>query len=155
MKYTTRCNIPDPQTHEPCGVDIVITSGIPPQRLGDDSEKKARAYVSAIMQHMKAEHPKLLAGVVGASVQYLGYMLTGYCRTEDPGVLQFMAMFGGHLADVSALRMSDDALAELTARMGLTMEDPQRQKVISMLAYVRDFTSRKAPRLPAEMVQAG
>ena len=71
------------------GSIICLTSGLPAQRIGDDTEPKGRAFASAIIRHAAKYHQGHLNFVMGFSVELIAFMLIGHCETQDPGALQF------------------------------------------------------------------
>jgi hypothetical protein len=156
-KYTTHCNVPieDPDSpggRRPCGMEIVYTPGIKPPELGEVPEAKTKAFVQAIVGHLMKKHQPLAAVSMNMMEQFLAYSVVGLTQSDDPGVVQFMAAFADYLCKLSTLPVTNEMIVELVTRMGLTMEDPQRQKIIEAMQYVRNFQVRKigqAPTVPA------
>lgn len=142
QKYTTRCNIPDAEGH-PCGQEIVITPGLDVPEIGAVPAPKTKAFVQAIVGHMMKKHPPLAALAMNSMEQFLAFFVMGFTQCEDPGALTFMALFAEHLCKISTIPVTDQMIVELVTRMGLTMEDPQRQGMIGALTYVRNFQLRK------------
>jgi hypothetical protein len=142
QKYTTRCNIPDAEGH-PCGQEIVITPGLDVPEIGAVPAPKTKVFVQAIVSHMMKKHPPLAALAMNSMEQFLAYFTIGFTQSQDPGVLTFMALFAEHLAKLSTIPVTDQMIVELVTRMGLAMEDPQRQKIIEAMGYVRDFQLRR------------
>lgn len=157
-KYVTRCNIPIdcPVTEggngkKPCGAEIVISPGIVPPKLGEPPEPKTKKFVEAIIGHFQKRHPQHCQHALNQMEQFLAFQSVGFTQSEDPGVIEFMAGFGSYLCGISTLPVSDQMIVELVTRMGLTMEDPQRAKIIEAMTYVRNFQLRKlSPQSPAK-----
>ena len=98
-KYSTYCNVPVEDHRTRRGESdlaewkMCLTSGLPTQRIGDDTEPKGRAFASAIIQHAAKYHQGHLNFVMGFSAQLIAFMLIGHCETQDPGALQFSKDF--------------------------------------------------------------
>jgi hypothetical protein len=159
-RYSTRCNVPiddpeNPGQKRPCGYEIVITPGLPTPQPGEGPAPKTKVFVQAIVAHLLKKHEVLGAVSMNLMEQFLAYFTVGLTQCEDPGVTSFMAIFAEHLCRISTLPVTDQMIEELVARMGLTMEDPMRPKIIGAITYVRNFQLRKmtpqsapAPSLP-------
>lgn len=156
-KYSTYCNVPVDDTaaeggKRPCGMEICLTSGLPAQRIGDDTEPKGRAFASAIIQHTAKHHQGHLNFVMGFSAQLIAFMLIGHCETQDPGALQFSKDFAEQLQKLCTFPITDDGIEELSGQLGYEI-GPDRQKFIAGVKYVRDFQLRKIA-LPQSVPQA-
>jgi hypothetical protein len=150
QKFTTYCNIPDAEGH-PCGAAIAVTTGILAPEIGASPQDKTKSFVQAIVGHMQKKHPGHCQHALNTMEQFLAFTSVGFTQTEDPGALSFMAHFAEYLCKISTLPVSDDMIVELVTRMGITMEDPQRQKLIEAITYVRNFQLRKiTPQSPAK-----
>ena len=142
-RYVTYCNIPDENTKDPCGAQIVVTSGIEVPEIGLPPASNTKKYVEAIVGHMMKKHAGACQFALNSMEQFLAFVSLGFVRSEDPACAMFQHQFAQHLAQMSALPITDNAIYELVTQMGFTMEDPQREKVIGALRYVRDFQLRK------------
>lgn len=152
-KYSTRCNIADAEGHI-CGQEIVITAGIKAPEPGEPSDPKTKGFVQAIVAHLMKKHPAMAAANMNLMEQFLAYSVIGLTSAEDPNVLGFMARFAEFLCRMSAMPVSDDMILQLVAHMGMTMDDPQREKVIGAMTYLRNFQIRKigAPEVEKVLV---
>jgi hypothetical protein len=144
QKYTTYCNIPDAEGH-PCGMAIVVTPGILVPEIGNPPQEKTKQYVQAIVGHLMRKHAAHGQHALNTMEQFLAYTVVGFSQTEDPGALAFMAHFAEYLCRISTIPVTDQMIEELVARMGMTMEDPMRPKIIEAITYVRNFQLRKLP----------
>lgn len=153
QKYTTYCNIPDAEG-KPCGQSIVVTSGILAPGVGESPQDKTKQFVQTIVGHLMKKHPGHAQHAMNTMEQFLAFTSVGFTQSDDPGAMSFMAHFAEYLCRISTLPVSDDMIVELVTRMGLTMEDPQRQKIIEAITYVRNFQIRKlTPQSPAKSTE--
>lgn len=149
QKYTTYCNIPTAEG-QACGAAIAVTAGMLVPEVGAKPQDKTKQFIQAIMGHLMKRHSGAAGLALNTMEQFLAFTALGFTRSEDPGVSIFMAHFAEYLCRIATLPVSDDAIVELVARMGLTMEDPQRAKIIEAITYVRNFQLRKlTPQSPA------
>ena len=137
-RYITRCNIPDENGHT-CDKEIAITAGIVAPKIGEAPEGKAKKYVQAIVAHLMKDHPGHCQLAMNSMEHFLAFNVSGFCRTDDPGVVEFMQHFAEHLRTMAVLPVTDKMILELVTRMGYTMEDPRRKQVLTALMYVRNF----------------
>jgi hypothetical protein len=144
QKYTTYCNIPNESGH-PCGMAVAVTNGIVTPELGATPQDKTKAYVQAIVGHLMKKHPAHAQHALNTMEQFLAFTAVGFSQTEDPGAISFMAHFAEYLCRISTIPVTDQMIEELVARMGMTMEDPMRPKIIEAITYVRNFQLRKIP----------
>lgn len=174
MKYNTRCNISNAES-QVCGANIATTSGIAVPEVGAPRQNVTAKYVQAIIGHLQKHHPERAVFALNTMEQYLAFITLGLIQTDDPGVMQFMAQFSEFLCTLSALPVTNDmleavvskamvfnerAMEELSAKLGLTEDDPfrsaliesakaQRAEVIKLLRYVLNLQARKIGHGPA------
>lgn len=142
QEFKTYCNIPD-SAGVPCGEFIAKTSGLPAPEVGQEPATITKKFVQAIIAHLMHKHPSHAAFAMNTMEQYLAFAAVGLTRSEDPGVTIFMAQFADYLCKLALLPVTDEMIVDLVARMGLTMEDPQREKIIKAMTYVRNFQAHK------------
>ena len=151
MKYVTHCRLPNAD-NQPCGAEIVVTSGIAPLEVGAPPDAKMKAFVTAIVGHLMKKHPSIAGAAMNTMEQYLGFSVLGFTDCSDPGAIAFMNKMADHLTRQVAMPMTDQMLVDLMARAQFTAEE--QKKFRPLLQYVRDFQLRKMTTAPASIPES-
>ena len=141
QRYRVLCRLPGPNG-KPCGKEICTAPQMTVPEMGEIPDKNAQALVQAIMGHMQKKHEMHLAGMMGAWQQFLGFNSLGYIMSEDPKVMEFMAVFGSQLRRMVCPPVSDSDIEAIVAGIGFTMEDPLRAKTLQALKNFRDLFTK-------------
>lgn len=138
-KYEYVCQIPLPDGTI-CGKMVCAAPAMVIPKPNGEPDRNARGVVEAISNHLMKKHS---IGFFGDWQQFLGYMCLGTVHSEDTAVLAFQAQFAARLCQVSCIRVTDDQIIGEVAKLGVTMDDPLRPKLIESMKRLRDVVSRR------------
>lgn len=142
LKYTTKCKIPIDAKGTPCGFPIIDH----PLNVAIVGQPDARIqnFIGALMKHVQKKHPEVFQLAQATGQHFFGYLVMSAFDSPDPALQQSRQLFENAMRRMITPRPVADAdIEEAAARIGLTMDDPTRAKVIYAMQHLRDYYEGK------------
>lgn len=107
--------------------------------VGQSKNKTVKEFVLKLMEHLQKVHPQNAAAIFLIGQNVMGFLaLRGY-ETQDAALLAAQQEIARYLRGMTRIVITDDEITTAVAKLGFTMEDPQRQPVIDAMKHMRDY----------------
>lgn len=126
----------------PCG-KIFMHDPLAPQIIGEAVDTRSQRFVQGLMKHLEKKHPEEFAQIQNTWIRFMGFLVMGSFESADSGFRGSVDSFAAYLCQVCCQPVSEADIVGVLAALGLTMDDPMRQKLIGAFKHMRDFITRR------------
>ena len=144
LTYQTKCRMPKGDG-TPCG--YVVTDSPLNVAIVGQPDARVQRFIEALMKHVAKKHPQAFALAQMRGNFFFGYLITGIFESPDPAIAQMRKHFEEQLRrDIIPHAVTDDEIEGALGAIGLTMQNPDREKIKGALQHLRDYYEGKIPQ---------
>lgn len=144
LSYQTKCRMPK-EDGTPC--NFTLTDSPLNVAIVGQPDAQVQRFIEELMKHAAKKHKQAFTLAQMRGNFFFGYLITGIFESPDPAIGEMRKHIEAQLLrDIRPHAVTDDEIEGALGAIGLTMENPDREKIKSALQHLRDYYEGNIPQ---------
>lgn len=144
LTYPTKCRMPK-EDGTPCG--FTVTDAPLNVAIVGQPDARVQRFIETLMKHVSKKHEYAFKLAMDHGQFLFAYLIIGVFESPDPAIAEMKKKFEAQLLrNIVPHAVTDDEIEGALGAIGLTMDNPDREKIKNAMQHLRDYYEGKIPQ---------